>query len=81
MGSAPDDWSPADAPYAIALSEAQWWKWAVQLAAARIDGPDDERLRPVSSRQVDARNLILALAQLLRAGLPPVWLTLGVDGS
>jgi hypothetical protein len=63
----PDDWSPADHPYAIAVSEAQWWKWAVQLAAARITGPDNPDLWPISSRQIDARNLVLALSQLLRA--------------
>jgi hypothetical protein len=63
----PDDWSPADHPYAIAVSEAQWWKWAVQLAAARLAGPDNREFWPISSRQVDARNLVLALSQLLRA--------------
>lgn len=63
----PDDWSPADDPYAIAVSEAQWWKWAIQLTASRLTGPDEQYIWPISSRQVDARYLILALSQLLRA--------------
>ena len=63
----PADWSPADAPYAIAVSEGQWWRWAVQLAIARLAEPDDYRFVPISTRQLDARNLVLALAQLLRA--------------
>jgi hypothetical protein len=61
------DWSPADNPHAIALSEAQWWRWAVQLAALRLQDPDDQRLAWPSSRQIDARQLIFALRQLLSA--------------
>ncbi|MXG88312.1 hypothetical protein [Nocardioides flavescens] len=63
----PDDWSPADHPEAIAVSEGQWWQWAAQLAIARLAGEDDCRFIPVSTRQIDARHLVLALAQLLRA--------------
>lgn len=65
--ASPGHWSPADHPYAIAVSEAQWWLSAVRLAEARLRDPDDPRAAPVSSRQVDARNLVLALTQLLVA--------------
>ncbi|HUZ52195.1 MAG TPA: hypothetical protein VMU94_06670 [Streptosporangiaceae bacterium] len=36
----PDDWSPADNPYAIALSETQWSLWTVQGP-----GTGEEQLR------------------------------------
>jgi len=62
--ASPGHWSPADHPYVIAVSEAQWWLSAVRLAEARLRDP---RAAPVSSRQVDARNLVLALSQLLVA--------------
>lgn len=62
-----DEWSPADHPYAIAVSEAQWWRSAVGLAAARLGDPIDPRASPMSSHQIDARNLVFALAQLLNA--------------
>jgi hypothetical protein len=39
-----DDWSPADNPYAIAVSEAQWWQRAVRLAVLRVQGEDDNRI-------------------------------------
>lgn len=65
--ASPGDWSPADHPYAIAVSEAQWWLSAVRLADARLRDRDDPRAAPVSSRQIDARNLVLALTQLLVA--------------
>jgi hypothetical protein len=52
MGNAADDWSPADNPYAIAVSEAGWWVRAVQLTARRL-GRDDEQMLPYSSRQID----------------------------
>lgn len=61
------DWSPADHPYAIAVSEAMWWRCAVQLALARLGDPDDRRSAPVSSKQLDARNMVFALVQLLAA--------------
>lgn len=66
-GTSPDDWSPADNPYAIAVSEAQWWQRAVQLAVLRIRGDDDDRIAWFSSRQIDARQLVFALRQLLTA--------------
>lgn len=66
MGNTADDWSPADNPYATAVSEAGWWVRAVQLTARRL-GQDDEQMLPYSSRQIDARTLILALSQLLTA--------------
>jgi hypothetical protein len=62
-----DDWSPADSPYAIAVSEARWWLSAVNLTAGRLNDPDDPRARPMSSRQVDARLLVFGLSQLLAA--------------
>lgn len=61
------DWSPADRPQAIALSEAQWWQRAAQLAILRLHDPADERIARLSSRQIDARQLIFALRQLLNA--------------
>lgn len=62
-----DDWSPADNPYAIAVSEAQWWRDAARLAILRMRRDDDNGFGWFSPRQIDARNLILALRQLLRA--------------
>lgn len=62
-----DDWSPLDHPYAIAVSESQWWRSAVKLSASRLTDQDDPRSMPMSSRQIDARQLIFALSQLLRA--------------
>lgn len=69
VSNVPEDavWSPADHPYAIAVSEAMWWRCAVQLAVARLDDSNDPRSAPVSSQQVDARNLVFALVQLLAA--------------
>lgn len=61
------DWSPADNPYAIAVSEAQWWQRTAQLAVLRLRDPDDERISWFSSRQIDARQLVFALRQLLNA--------------
>jgi hypothetical protein len=54
------DWSPADHPYAVALSEANAWKRAIDLCADRMraGGLDD---------QTDARLFLLALRLLLRA--------------
>jgi hypothetical protein len=77
----PDDWSPADHPYAIAVSEAQWWQRAAELAVLRIHGDDDARISWFSSRQIDARQLVFALRQLLSAEqLEQVALTaLGMD--
>jgi hypothetical protein len=63
----PRDWSPADNPHAIAISEAQWWQRAVQLAVLRLRDPDDQRISWFSSRQIDARQLVFALRQILNA--------------
>jgi hypothetical protein len=61
------DWSPADNPHAIAISEAQWWQRAAQLAVLRLRDPDDQRISWFSSRQIDARQLVFALRQILNA--------------
>jgi hypothetical protein len=70
-GSTPDarfpTWSPADNPRAIAVSEAQWCLQSVLLAARRIHDGDDSRSPGFSSRQIDARQLVVALWQLLKA--------------
>jgi hypothetical protein len=65
--TAPPDWSPADNPHAIAISEAQWWQRTVQLAVLRLREPDDQRISWFSSRQIDARQLVFALRQILNA--------------
>ncbi|WP_158781240.1 hypothetical protein [Streptomyces sp. NRRL S-237] len=63
-----DDWSPADNPYAIAVSEAQWWQRTAALAVRRIRADDDDSSAPFfDSRQIDARQLCIALRQLLMA--------------
>lgn len=67
MNDADSDWSPADNPYAIAVSEGQWWLSTINLTASRLDDPVDPRSGPVGSRQVDARLLVVALAQTLNA--------------
>ena len=61
------DWSPADHPYAIAVSEAQWWMRTAKLAVLRIRDEDEDRRVGFSSRQIDARQLVFALRQLLAA--------------
>ncbi len=61
------NWSPAGNPHAIAISEAQWWQRAVELAALRLRDPDDQRVAWFSSRQIDARQLVFALRELLSA--------------
>src|SRR3954466_10261753 len=63
MSNADVTWSPADNPYAIAVSEAQWWYRSAVLAGLRIHGEDDYRVG-FSSRQLDARYLVMALCQL-----------------
>ena len=77
-----DDWSPADNPYAIAVSEAQWWRNAALLAIKRMRA-DDDHIGWMSTRQIDARQLIFALRQLLTAEqLEQVALAeLGIDPS
>ncbi|MEU9405167.1 hypothetical protein AB0E08_05570 [Streptomyces sp. NPDC048281] len=62
----PDDWSPADNPYSIALSESSWLRATVALTVARMHG-DDVPVGWFSSRQIDARTLVVALRQLLAA--------------
>lgn len=62
-----DDWSPADHPYAIAVSEAQWWLHMVELSRLRIRRGEERWTQPFSSEQIDARVVILALRQLLAA--------------
>lgn len=81
--TAADNWSPADHPYAIAVSEAQWWQRTVELTVLRLRDDDDERISWFSSRQIDARQLIFALRQLLTAErLEQVALTaFGMDAS
>ncbi|MGW5104150.1 hypothetical protein [Streptomyces sp. NPDC004100] len=64
--NAPDDWSPADHPYSIALSEANWWRATVALTVGRMHS-DDVQVGWFSSRQIDARTLVVALRQLLAA--------------
>lgn len=51
-------WSPLDHPEAIALSQTQWWEWAVQLCASRM------RQGQGRQQQIDARFFVIALAQL-----------------
>ncbi|MFC1435313.1 hypothetical protein ACEZDB_32205 [Streptacidiphilus sp. N1-3] len=61
-----DDWSPADNPYAIAVSEGQWWQRAAILAVRRMRDEDDS-LGGFSTHQIDARSLVFALRQILTA--------------
>jgi hypothetical protein len=60
------DWSPADSPSAIAVSESYSWFLSVRLTIQRLRDNDDPRV-PFSSRQLDARHLVFALRQLLTA--------------
>ncbi|MFJ4939773.1 hypothetical protein ACIP8U_38770 [Streptomyces pseudovenezuelae] len=62
----PEDWSPADNPYSIALSEASWLRATVALTVARMHG-EDVPVGWFSSRQIDARTLVVALRQFLAA--------------
>jgi hypothetical protein len=64
--STPGDWSPADNPYAIAVSESQWWRATVAVTVERMHG-EDIHVGWFSSRQIDARTLVVALRQLLAA--------------
>lgn len=76
----PSDWSPADNPYAIAVSQSQLWLNIVRLTVLRMQDQDD--LRSVwSSRQLDGHVLVMTLRQLLTAEqLEQAALTeLGVD--
>ncbi|MGW0808068.1 hypothetical protein [Nonomuraea sp. NPDC002799] len=62
----PDNWSPADNPYAIAVSEAQWWMHTVDLAILRMREGDGRWTSPFTSEQIDSRQLV-ALRQILTA--------------
>ena len=62
----PDDWSPADNPYAIAVSEAQWWLRAATLTVGRLRAAPG-RVGGFGSHQIDARLLVLALRQVMTA--------------
>lgn len=64
--AASDDWSPADNPYAIAVSQSQLWRDVVRLSVRRMRDEDDRRVG-WSSRQLDAHVLIMTLRQLLTA--------------
>ena len=65
--SGTDDWSPADNPHSIALTEAQWWQRAAELAILRLRDDADMRISWFSSHQIDARFLVIALRQILTA--------------
>ncbi|WP_285687904.1 hypothetical protein [Actinoplanes sp. NBRC 103695] len=64
--SSSSDWSPADNPYAIAVSQAQLWRDVVVLTVHRMRDKDDDRVM-WSSRQLDAHVLVVTLQQLLTA--------------
>jgi hypothetical protein len=49
------------------VSEGQWWQRTVHLAVLRLQDSDDSRISWFSSRQIDARRLVLALRQFLNA--------------
>ncbi|WP_157124324.1 hypothetical protein [Nocardia pseudovaccinii] len=61
-----ENWSPADSPVAIAVSEAYWWQSTIMLEIRRLRDDPDRRVR-VSSHQIDARQLVFALRQLITA--------------
>lgn len=67
MSTPSADWSPADNPYSVAVSEARAWLASVRLAALRLRDGDDRRFPSTSSRQIDARTLMFALRQMLTA--------------
>jgi hypothetical protein len=62
-----DDWSPADNPYAIAVSQSQLSRDIVRLTILRMRDDDDRRAGWFSSRQLDAHVLVMTLRQLLTA--------------
>lgn len=62
-----NDWSPADNPYAIAVSQSQMWTDIVRLTVVRMRDDDDRRAGWFSSRQLDAHTLVMTLRQLLTA--------------
>ncbi|MCX4758717.1 hypothetical protein [Kitasatospora purpeofusca] len=66
MSELPDDWSPADNPHAIAVSEATWWNATVALTVRRMR-EQPTQVRGFDSQQIDARTLVTALRNLLTA--------------
>lgn len=62
--SVEDDWSPADNPYAIAVSQSQLWREVVLLTIRRMRDEDDRGLGWFSSKQLDAHVLVLTLRQI-----------------
>jgi hypothetical protein len=64
---AADDWSPADNPYAIAVSQSQLWREIVLLTIQRIRDEDDRGPGWFSTVQLDAHVLVMTLRQLLTA--------------
>ena len=62
-----DDWSPADNPYAIAVSQSQLWRDIVRLTITRMREEDDRRAGLFGSQQLDAHVLVMTLRQLLTA--------------
>lgn len=66
-GASPDDWSPADNPYAIAVSQSQLWRDVVRLTVLRMREADGRRAGWFSSQQLDAHVLVMTLRQLLTA--------------
>ena len=63
----PADWSPADNPYAIAVSQSQMWRDIVRLTVRRMRGENDRETAWFSSQQLDAHVLVMTLRQLLTA--------------
>lgn len=63
----PDDWSPADNPYAIAVSEAQWGLSTVELALLRIERGEEDWNSWFSSVQIDARQVVHGLRHIMTA--------------
>jgi hypothetical protein len=62
-----NDWSPADNPYAIAVSQSQLWRDIVLLTIQRMRDEDDRGRGWFSSVQLDAHVLVMTLRQLLTA--------------
>lgn len=61
------EWSPADRPEASAVSEARAWCEAVTLCVNRLSASGHDQATRRNAEQLDARFLVLALAQLLTA--------------
>jgi hypothetical protein len=62
-----DDWSPADNPYAIAVSQSQLWGDIVRLTILRTRDEHDHHAGWFISQQLDAHVLVMTLRQLLTA--------------